>query len=248
MAKLVRYTKDGRKEILRFKPITQVAHFFLFLGMLISFITGLPMFFKLNDVPVLIGLGELLGLGTEPPTSQLISILHDIVGPVLMFIGILIALAASIRPKTIREALPTKEDIQVFMAIIRSRLGKGKRPKVGFYHPLQKLWIWTVVIGLILLGVSGVPIAIEKWFNVRIMGDYLRGIMSLLHIIGAFMFFVALPIHFIMAIAPINWPILKSQFLFRGYVDFAWWKHHHPKYVEELEREEKKEGEGGGRG
>jgi formate dehydrogenase subunit gamma len=251
---------NGETYILRFKPITQVAHFFLFLGMILCFVTGLAMFFKIDEVQVFEGLGRALGLPAHP-YEQLIGILHDWVGPILMLIGVIIALAASVRAETIRKALITAEDFRVFAAIVRSRLGRAPRPKVGFYHPLQKVWIWTVVVALLLLGISGAFLVYEKWFAVRVLDDATRQLMSILHIIGAFAFYVALPLHFIMAIAPINWPILKSQFLFRGYVALPWWKLHHPAYLDELERKgllppsspspqapqaRKGEGEGGG--
>ena len=234
MAERVRRGPQG-VEILRFRPVTQVAHFFLFLGMTILFLTGLAFFFKIGERQLFAGWGKALGLPASPPTSQLISILHDLVGPILILVGIVIALAFSVRPSSIRMALPTRRDVDTLVGIIKHRLGMAReRPKVGFYHPLQKLWIWTVVVGLILTGFSGAFLVIEKWFEVKILSDYWRGVMSLLHIIGAFMFYVALPLHFIIAVSPINWPILKSQFTFRGYVPLAWWRLHHPAYVEEV--------------
>ncbi len=226
---------NGEVHVLRFRQATQVAHLFLFLGMTICFVTGLAMFFKIDEVQIFADLGKALGLPANAP-EQLIGILHDWVGPILMLVGVIIALVVSVRPSTIRQALLTYSDIKILIDIAKSRFGKAPRPKIGFYHPLQKIWIWTVVIGLILLGVSGFLIAIEKWFMMKIMDDVTRQVMSLLHIIGAFMFYVALPIHFIMAVAPINWPILKSQFLLKGYVPLPWWKFHHPAYVEELEQ------------
>lgn len=225
----------GEAGLVRFRPITQVAHFFLFLGMTLCFLTGLALFFKIGEHQLFAGWGKALGLPTNPPTRQLISWLHDIIGPLLMLVGVVIALAASVRPHTIKLALPTREDLRILSGIIKHRLGMAReRPKVGFYHPLQKLWIWTVVVGLILVGSSGLLLVIEKWFAVKLMSDYVRGLMSLLHLVGAFMFFTALPIHFLMAVAPINWPVLKSQFLFRGKVPLHWWKYHHPAYVEEI--------------
>ncbi len=235
MVELVRRV-NGEVQVLRFKPVTQVAHFFLFLGMVLCFVTGLAMFFKVDEVQIFEGLGRALGLPAYPYEQQLISVLHDWVGPILMLIGVVIALAASVRPSTIKQALIRGEDIRVFIGIVKSRLGRAPRPKVGFYHPLQKLWIWTVVVALILLGVSGAFMVYEKWFAVQVLDDSMRQVMSILHIIGAFAFYVALPLHFIMAVAPINWPVLKSQFLFRGYVPLPWWRLHHPAYVEELER------------
>ena len=232
----------AREGLIRFKPVTQVAHFFLFLGMTLCFITGLAFFFKFGETQIFAGWGRALGLPTAPPTRQLISWLHDIIGPVLILVGVVIALAASVRASSIRLALPTGEDVRVLVGIIKHRLGMSReRPKVGFYHPLQKVWVWTVVVGLILVGSTGLLLVLEKWFAMKIMSDYARGLVSLLHLIGAFMFFAALPIHFLMAVAPINWPVLKSQFLFRGYVPLHWWRYHHPAYVEQV-LGEKREG------
>jgi formate dehydrogenase gamma subunit len=242
-------TIGGERHILRFRPVTQVAHFFLFLGMTLCFITGLAMFFKIGERQIFAGWGKILGLTESPPTGQLISLLHDWVGPILLLIGVVVALAFSVRGRTIRLALPTSEDVRVLSGIIKFRLGMAReRPKVGFYHPLQKLWIWTVVVGLILVGVSGLFLVIEKWFEMVILSDFMRGFMSLLHIIGAFMFFLALPLHFIQGVVPINWPILKSQFTFRGYVPLSWWRFHHPAYVEEVLGEESRAPEGSPRG
>ena len=222
-------------EILRFRPITQLAHLFLFSGMVLLFFTGLAFFFKIGERQLFAGWGKLLGLPTSPPTYQLISILHDIVGPLLMLVGVVIALAFSVRPASIKAAIPTREDVEVFIGIVKYRLGmQPERPKVDFYHPLQKLWIWMVVVGLALVGFSGFFLTLEKWLAVKILSDFWRGVMSLLHIIGAFLFYLGLPLHFIMAIAPINWPILKSQFTLRGYVSLSWWRHHHPAYVERV--------------
>jgi len=242
----------GEVLILRFKPVTQVAHIFLVIGMILSFLTGLAFFFKFGERQLFSGWGKALGLPKSPPTSQLISILHDILGPVFMLIGIVIALVFSVRASSIRMALPTRKDVSDLIWVIKNRLGLVKsRPEFDFYNPLQKIWIWTVVVGLILTGVSGIFLVVEKWFKIVVLSNYMRGFMSLLHIIGAFMFYVALPIHFIMAISPINWPILKSQFTFKGYVKLAWWRLHHPAYLrkilsEDMDVEAMQAGSGGG--
>jgi formate dehydrogenase subunit gamma len=136
----------------------------------------------------------------------------------------------------------TGRDLRDLWLVFMAHLGRAKKPKYDFYNPLQKLWILAVVIGLTLLGISGIFLTLEKWFAIQILGDNLRMLISLLHIIGAFIFFTALPIHFLMAVLPLNWPILKSQLLFRGYVELEWWRAHHPAYVE---RVMKKEGGGG---
>ena len=236
-------TVGGRVYILRFRPIIQVGHIFLLVGMTLCFITGLAMFFKFGETAIFAGnIGKWLGLPAETTGRQLISWLHDWVGPILMLIGILIVFAArGVRSDSIKEAIPTGKDLRELWLVFMAHLGRAKKPKYDFYNPLQKLWILAVVTGLTLLGISGIFLVLEKWFAIQILGGSLRMVMSLLHIIGAFIFFVALPIHFLMSILPLNWPILKSQLLFRGYVELEWWKAHHPAYVERVMR---KGGEG----
>jgi formate dehydrogenase subunit gamma len=237
-------TVGGRVYIMRFRPIIQVGHIFLLIGMVFCFFTGLAMFFKFGETTIFAGnIGRWLGLPAETTGRQLISWLHDWIGPILMLIGIVIVVGArGIRGESIREAMVTGRDLRELWLVFMAHLGRAKKPKYDFYNPLQKLWILVVVIGLILLGVSGIFLVLEKWFTIQILGGNLRMLISLLHIIGAFIFFVALPIHFLMSILPLNWPILKSQLLFRGYVEFEWWRAHHPAYVE---RVMKKEGGGG---
>lgn len=169
--------------------------------------------------------------------KALISWLHDWIGPILMLIGILIVVGArGVRGDSIRGGYGNGEDLRDLLLVFMAYLGRAKKPKYDFYNPLQKLWILAVVVGLTLLAISGIFLVLEKWFALKILGDNLRMIISILHIIGAFIFYVALPIHFLMAILPLNWPILKSQLLFRGYVELEWWKAHHPLYVERVTR------------
>ncbi|MGC9050477.1 cytochrome b/b6 domain-containing protein [Pyrobaculum sp.] len=228
-------TEGGKEYILRFKPATQLAHWFLLVGMTISFLTGLPMFFKFGEKNIFDGLGLALGLATNPSTGQLISILHDWVGPVLMLIGVLIALAVSDKKFGLREISKIGETVKVLTEVARYRFGARKDyPPTPFYHPLQVLWVWGVIIGLLLLGISGLFLVLEKWFYMQILPPWWRGFMSILHMTGAFIFFVALPMHFLMSIFPTNWPMLKSQLLLKGYVEKEWWMAHHKAYAEEV--------------
>ncbi len=229
-------TIGGRVYIMRFRPIIQVGHIFLLVGMIFCFITGLAMFFKFGETTIFAGnIGRWLGLPAETTGRQIISWLHDWIGPILMLIGILIVVGArGVRRDSIREAMVTAKDLRDLWLVFMAYLGRAKKPRYDFYNPLQKLWILAVVVGLALLGTSGIFLILEKWFALQILGDNLRMVMSILHIIGAFIFYVALPIHFLMAILPLNWPVLKSQLLFRGYVELEWWKAHHPAYVERI--------------
>ncbi|MEM3835262.1 cytochrome b/b6 domain-containing protein [Pyrobaculum sp.] len=229
------YKKEGGKEyILRFKPVTQLAHWFLLVGMTLSFITGLAMFFKFGEKNILDGLGLALGLPANPTSAQLISWLHDWIGPALMLIGVLIVLAASDKKFGLREITKVGETVNVLTEVAKYRFGRRKDyPPTPFYHPFQVLWVWGVIVGLLLLGISGLFLVLEKWFYMMILPPWWRLFMSWLHIIGAFIFFAALPIHFIMAIFPTNWPMLKSQLLLRGYVEKEWWMAHHKAYAEE---------------
>jgi len=230
------YKREGDKEyILRFKPITQLAHWFLLIGMTLNFITGMALFFKFGESNIFEGLGLALGLSTSPPTAQLISWLHDWIGPILMLIAILIVLAASDKRFGLREITKVGEAWRTLVEVTKYRLGRRKDyPPVPFYHPFQVLWVWAVIVGLTLLGVSGAFLTLEKWFNMYILPPWWRGFMSWIHIIGAFIFFTALPIHFLMSIFPTNWPMLVSQLLLRGYVPKEWWMAHHKAYAEEV--------------
>jgi len=227
--------EGGREYILRFKPTTQLGHLFLLVGMTLCFITGLAFFFKFGEYNIFEGLGLALGLPANPPTAQLISWLHDWVGPILMLIGIIIVLATSDKRFGLREITKLGEAWRTLVEIAKYRFGKRKDyPPTPFYHPLQVLWVWAVIVGLILLGVSGAFLVLEKWFNMYILPPWWRLFMSWIHIIGAFIFFVGLPIHFLMAVFPINWPMLASQLLLRGYVPKEWWMAHHKAYAEEV--------------
>jgi formate dehydrogenase subunit gamma len=234
-AKPLYKVEGGREYILRFKPITQLGHLFLLIGMTLCFITGLPMFFKFGEVNIFDWLGLALGLSAPHTSQQLISWLHDWVGPILMLIGVIIVLIASDKKSGLKHITNIGEAYRVLVEIAKYRFGKRKDyPPTPFYHPWQVLWVWGVIVGLLLLGVSGLFLVLEKWFYMYILPPWWRVFMSLLHIIGAFIFFAALPIHFLIALFPTNWPMLKSQLLLRGYVEKEWWMAHHSAYTEEV--------------
>lgn len=227
--------EGGREYILRFKPATQLGHLFLLVGMTISFITGLPMYFKFGERNIFDLLGLALGLSAPNTSAQLIGWLHDWVGPILMLMGVLIVLAVSDKKSGLRYITKFGEAYKTLVEVSKYRFGRRKDyPPTPFYHPLQVLWVWGVIIGLSLLGVSGLFLVLEKWFYMYILPSWWRGFMSLLHIIGAFIFFAVLPVHFLIGIFPTNWPMLKSQVLLRGYVEKEWWMAHHRSYAEEV--------------
>jgi len=93
---------------------------------------------------------------------------------------------------------------------------------------MEKLLLISVHIGLILLGVSGIPIVLLN------IGYEYRSLPMLIHDIGFILVIIPIAGHFMLAINPVNWPTLKAMFI-DGYVPKEWALKHHPSWKSEDE-------------
>jgi cytochrome b subunit of formate dehydrogenase len=202
-----------RKMVLRWTPLARITHWLLFLGVTVAIITGLPVLDgRLRFLYTLVG-GE---------TGR--TILHYYFTTVVLGIAVPLVIARGIEAYRRGEESwwPGWADIRKGLVIAARWLKlTDKYPEIGFHHPMEKLLLISVHMGLLLLGISGIPMAILN------IGPEYRALLLLIHDIGFLM--VAVPIvgHFMLAINPVNWETLRAMFT-HGKVSVEWAKHHHP--------------------
>jgi len=76
-------------------------------------------------------------------------------------------------------------------------------PEIGFHHPMEKFLLISFAIGIILLGISGIPLAF--YFN-ELSKEIIANLL-LIHDIGFILVIVPLAGHFMLAINSVNWPV-----------------------------------------
>jgi len=204
--------KEG--EVLRWTKLARVTHFLLFLGVLIGVITGLPVL----DGRLFRFLYTLVGgeVGRDFLHHYFITIVLGLALPLVIARGI-----ESFKRKE-ESWWPGWRDIRESL-IIAARWFKltKRKPEIGFHHPLEKLLLLSTHVGLLLLGISGIPMALLN------IGYEYRALLLLIHDIGFMLVIIPIIGHFMLAINPVNWETLKAMFL-RGYVSVKWAKKHHP--------------------
>lgn len=205
--------------ITRWGVLDRINHWLVFLGVVLAIATGLPIF-----APSVFGfLNPLLGSRTG---------LNALVGPHLGGAFLLIAAAALhiIHAATKRKTsmIPTRKDIDDLMAISKHWFNSAKQyPQLGFHHPGEMAIYWgAAVLGIVLLGSSGLVL----WFPDSFVG--LQTLALIIHDVGFALVTVLIIGHFLLAVAPRNWPLLKAMFL-TGSVPIAWAEKHHPQWVKE---------------
>jgi formate dehydrogenase gamma subunit len=199
----------------RWTLLARVTHWLLFIGVTLGILTGLPVldgerFYFLY----IISGGE---FGRE--------LIHHYLTIVFLGIAAPLTIARAIQG-LMREGeeswWPGWEDIRKALKITGRWFGLTKDyPEIGFHHPFEKILILSVHLGIILLGISGIPMVLLN------LGYEYKALLLLIHDIGFLLVVIPLAGHFMLAINPINWKTLKAMFT-NGKVPLKWAKKHHP--------------------
>ncbi len=201
----------------RWSRLAILTHWLLLLGVSIGIATGLPIF---------------LGVEALTPYGDVLKTIHRW--------GTILTLAPAV-PLTIARALETLyrgcgeeswwpgwKDIRDGFKIALHWLGLSREyPVIGFHHPMEKLFLLSIHSGLLLLGATGIPMALEM-----VPSTY-KNMFILLHILGFIIVAIPLAGHFMLAINPVNREALHA-ILYRRYVSLKWAETHHPGWVEKM--------------
>lgn len=205
---------DQDKKVLRWTKLARTTHFLFFLGVLTGVLTGLPVL----DGRLFRFLYDLVGgeLGREFLHYYFITIVLGIAAPLVVARGI------EAYKRREESWWPGWKDIRISLVIVARWFKLTKRkPEIGFHHPLEKFLLLSTHIGLLLLGLSGIPMALLG------VGYEYRALLLLIHDIGFLLVIIPIIGHFMLAINPVNWEALKAMFT-SGYVSAKWAKKHHP--------------------
>lgn len=209
----------GRSEeyVVRWTRLARLTHWLLFLGVVIGFITALPVIGGEPLYPLYILLGGEYGR----------EFLHYYVTTIILIIAIPLVIARALQGLTRsgeESWWPGWGDIRKAILITGRWFGLTKRyPEIGFHHPMEKLLILSIHTGLILLGLSGIPMVFLN------LGYEYEALLLFIHDIGFILVFIPLAGHFMLAVNPVNWVTLKAIFT-HGRVPVEWARSHHPSW------------------
>lgn len=92
-----------------------------------------------------------------------------------------------------REVLPRLSDFKdAWDGLIRALTGKGERPRYGWFTPMQKLQYWGVLLGCLIMGLSG-ALLWSPTFTLGLFPKWLLDLTLLIHAKEAqfiFIFFI----------------------------------------------------------
>ena len=204
-------------EIERWDKADRIAHLALVVSFIIGFITGLPVY----DSELF---GWLLPLTIN---TEIRAFLHHWVLIPLLAIAMVIPLVKFIkRGKT--EILLTKKDIKDLITLIKRSIGlKVPEPELGFHHPGEKIVFFAAMISVLTFSITGIIML----FNIG--GQTLFLWANIFHSLAAALMLIIITGHFLMAISPSNWSVLKAMFL-DGRVSEEWAKKHSKGWLKEL--------------
>lgn len=204
----------SRGYVLRWSILARITHWLLFVGVTLAILTGLPV---LN--------GETFRFMYTLTGGEVgRKIIHHYLVSVLLVIALPLTIARGIEAfKRGEESWwPGWADIRSMIKVSLRWFGLTKEyPVIGFHHPMEKLLLLSVHIGLLLLGISGLPMV---FLNI---GYEYRALLLLIHEIGFLLVLIPIVGHFMLAINPVNWPVLKAMFT-NGQVPQRWAEKHHP--------------------
>ncbi len=209
-------------KIKRWSLLARVTHWLLFIGVTAGFITGIPIFLGIKD-PIY----------SNPDLTRTIHYYLTTI-PLIIAVPLVIMRAIEVLYRHAGEESwwPGWRDIRVAIKITLHWFKLSKEyPKIGFHHPMEKVLILLVHTGVILLGVSGIPMA---FFEVP---AELRNLFILTHMIGFILVSIPLAGHFMLAINPVNREALKAMFT-SGEVSREWAEKHHPEWIEKIKEVE----------
>ncbi|ACY86171.1 formate dehydrogenase-N subunit gamma [Edwardsiella piscicida] len=203
--------------ILRTRFIDRACHWTVVICFFLVALSGIALFF-----PTLQWLTETFG------TPQMGRILHPFFG-VLIFVTLLVMFF-----RFVRHNLFERQDIPWFKGIIEVLKGNEHLvARVGKYNPGQKAMFWSIMSLILVLLITGIIIW-RPYFADRFPIPLVRYSL-LLHAVAAIVLIHAILIHIYMAF----WVKGSIKGMVEGKVSRRWARKHHPRWLEEVEEEEK---------
>lgn len=206
------------QKVKRWNKLTRLTHWFLFIGVTAGFVSGLPV---LNGVwfrPLYNVLGGEVGR----------EFIHYYLTTVVLLIAVPLVVYRAASARYEEWWWPSWSEIRQSITIALRWVGLTKKyPVIGFHHPLEKVYLMASHLGLILLGVSGIPMVFFA------ISTSLKAVLLLVHDIGFLLLAVPLAGHFMLSINPVNRQALKAIFV-DGNVTAEWAAEHHPAWAEKV--------------
>ncbi|MGC8948871.1 MAG: cytochrome b/b6 domain-containing protein [Thermoprotei archaeon] len=210
--------KDERK-VLRWDKIARTIHWLFIIGVTAGLISGLPVF----DGKIFGILYNLIGGSSNRIILHyyITTITLSIAIPLVLYRLLCLTRQCDLLIKRGEDWLPCTADIKKSVLIFLGWFGVCKeRPIIEYHHPLEKFAVIGLHIGLVLLGISGIPMA---FFNV----EQYKTLLLITHDIGFMLVTIIVIGHVMLALNPVNWETLKAM-LTNGKVSITWAKEHHP--------------------
>ncbi|MDW8063867.1 MAG: cytochrome b/b6 domain-containing protein [Candidatus Caldarchaeum sp.] len=208
-------------KVLRWTRLARVTHWLMFVGVTIGFITGLPTLLGAEFKWIY----DLLG------GEAVREFLHYYVTILILGPAIPLTIARAFQAREAEWWWPSWRDIRDAMTVAFRWIGLTKKyPQIGFHHPLEKIYLLAVHVGLLLLGVSGILMVFD------VLGTRYEATLLLIHDFGFILTGLPLAAHFFLSINPVNWEALRAIFT-DGKVSVKWAKKHHPAWPVETQVE-----------
>lgn len=212
-------------KVVRWSKLARVTHWLLFLGVTVGFVTGLPTLLGVQFKWVY----DLLG------GEAVREFLHYYATIIILGPAIVLVIARAFQAREAEWWWPSWRDIREAVTIAFRWLGLTKKyPKIGFHHPLEKIYLLAVHVGLIMLGGSGILMVFD------VLGTKYEATLLLIHDVGFILTGVPLVAHFFLSINPVNWEALKAIFT-DGKVSLKWANKHHPAWLQKEAVQEKEQ-------
>jgi cytochrome b subunit of formate dehydrogenase len=207
------------KKVVRWDRATRITHWLFIIGVTAGLLSGLPVF----DGRIFGILFNLIG-GVNNRIILHYYVTTITLGaavPLVIYKLIYLIRQGDMLLKRGEEWLPSSDDIKKSVLIALAWFGiRKEKPLIEFHHPLEKFAVLGLHLGLILLGISGIPMA---FFNVE---EY-KPLLLVIHDTGFLLVSIIVLGHVMLAINPVNWETLKAM-LINGKVSVIWAKKHHP--------------------
>jgi cytochrome b subunit of formate dehydrogenase len=200
--------------------VDRITHVFLVVGVTFNILTGLPLFDK-----------EIFGFLLPLWQFELLGVRLHILAAALLVGALLIHASYRLLVWKASEIWLTMSDIKDFMLITKHWFGLSKEyPRLGCHHPGQKMVYWgAAVLGLLSVGASGILLGRDT--------SPLSTAALLVHDLAFILMTAIVAGHFVLAITPTNWPVLRAMFT-NGMVPTAWAEHHHPLWARKMAKME----------
>ncbi len=190
-------------------------------------------------IAILIASGHHLGsifmpkLTQEPQTVGFVLNLH-FVGVLIFAFGICHYVVDLLFIRGTRELLPKSGDLKESITQYTSKLGIGQPPHPAKYSSIQKVAFPILVV--LVLGISFTGLVKVAAYGWALPSGLMSATTSLHDVFGLLMIGI-LVIHIVTSVlVPWSWPLLAS--MFTGHISEAYALKNHPRWVEEMAREE----------